>query len=726
MPPIETDRDLLARYANTTGGWVGLQCAGVDVDEDGSLRLQKIPDSGTGAGRQVDAVTGEAPAGCALDACGSGYVSQPDSGQVLIVTRCAGTDIVKTRADDTELLPGAFATPRGLAMGPRGRLCVADGDSVVVVDVSYGAITGRWAYFDEAWCVAVLGDAIYVLDHSPAGAGRVRRFDADGFEDVAFGAAVAASVPEPVRLAAGGGCVYVVSRGAGSDLIVVVREDGTGMTTWAPIRDERDLGTGVVVDTHVTRVAGVAADERRVYLVDAARGDLLSFTPDGAYIGSTRPAWPIVDVWSAGGVLWSYPAQQGQLLRHASGGSYLRSGSFVCGPINTATEHGRRELRADLTSVTGGHVQFWTAVTPHDVAPTPHSIPLPGVTSATSWLALPVDLDVSLVPDPAGPHLFIGCHLGGDGSATPAVAQISVGGARSPLDLLPAVYRKEQDQAEFLDRYLRLIHSVQAETAHERADLVRRFDAWVADDESAKASQPSELEELASWVDVELDERWAERTRRGVVASAFADQAVRGTPKGLLAAIRRRLADVLIQIREPALRAAIWSLEQASPDADCTCHGGGLAGLGFDTMLVAGPPDGAVVGASAVVGQSDLTGGAHLGAPLYSDLAHRFHVFARPAAGSDPAEIEASLQSVVEAQRPAHTVYTLCVVRPDARVGVQCRVGVDAIVAGPPTPIDLDSKPGLGRAVLQTSAPAPPAPPPSFVGELRVGRGRLT
>lgn len=729
---VETERDLVTRYANIAGGWLGLSCVGIETGADGALRLQSIPDPGVAAEPVVPALVGDAPAGSALDECGAGYISLPGTSQVLVITRCepqageAGV-IVGRRADDTELLPGAFTCPRGLAMGPRGRLYVADSDTVAVVDIRSGAVTARWAGFSDAWCVAASGEDVYVLDRGGAGGiGRVQRFDADGVEDVAFGAAVAAAVTDPIRIAESDSALFVVSREAARDVVVVVSHDGSVQAgpSWSdPARTERDPISGAPSRTGIERIGGIAAGSKRVYLVDQDHHDLVSFTTAGDYIGSTHPVRPLADIWLAGRTMWGYPNEPGSLSRHVVDGARLRSGTFVCGPIDTATADGRRELRVRIENAAGGHVRLWTTVAPGNVTPSPSDIPITDAPSATAWAALPVDVEAALVPDPAGPLLFIGGQISGSGASTPAVHQIGVGGSRPWLNLLPAVYRKDVSQSDFLDRYLRLVHSVQEETAQERADLVRRFDAWVADDTSG--GRGSVLDELAGWLDLALDERWQTRVRRSIVANEFAEQALRGTPRGLLKAIEARLTGSKVQLSEPAQRARLWALGESSGSNTCGCHGEPV-GLGFDTMIAAGPADGAVVGTSAFVGQSELTGGDGLGAPLFDDLAHRFHVCALPAPGTDPLGVEFELRQIVEAAKPAHTVYTLCVAGPRARVGLQARVGIDLIVAPRPEPVVLDDTTALDAASLGPAALATNDPEPAYVGQLRVGVGRLT
>jgi phage tail-like protein len=735
MATVDTDRDRLARYANLADGWLGLKTVGVEIGPSGELRLQTVPDSGVPAGEVLDPPTGEGPAGCALDSSGTGFVSEPDEDRVRMVTRCAPNiapqgEVIGPRRDDGELLPGIFTAPRGLLLGPRRRLYVADVGAVLVVDPGTGTITGRWTDVTAGWCLAGDRDWIYLLDRPGAGnRGRVRRFSADGAEDIAYSTAVSSIAGNPVRMTTAGQLLLVVMRRSAGDFVVPVRANGTVDSTtaraWAaPARIERDPLTGRPVTTPVALITGIAATGGRVYLVDGIHADLLTFTSDGGYIGTTRPVHAISDVWaSERHVLWTYPHEPNPMLRHVTDAAWRRTGTFVCGPINTGTATARRELRVRFDRVPGGHLQLWTAVTQGGVAPAPSTVPLTADVSTAPWTASPADVDSALVSDPTGPGLFIGGALVGDGANTPVVHQIGVSGPPSWLDLLPAVYRKNPRDSEFLDRLLRLLASVQSETAQERVDLARRFDPWTADDSATDRSRGTVLEELAGWLAVVLDERSAESVRRNVVATAFAAQAVRGTHRGLLAAIQQHFPRLKIEITEPAQRAEIWSLPSAAPRKDGECA---VGGLGFDTMLCAAPAHGAVVGINSVVDQSTLTAGNRIGSPLFGDLAHRFHVAVLPCAGRDTRSLDADLRALIDAEKPAHTVYTLCIASPQARVGVQARIGVDAILAGPAADLDVGAATELGAVALTDTSAARDEPGPALVGETRLGQGRLT
>jgi len=62
---------------------------------------------------------------------------------------------------------------------------------------------------------------------------------------------------------------------------------------------------------------------------------------------------------------------------------------------------------------------------------------------------------------------------------------------------------------------------------------------------------------------------------------------------------------------------------------------------------------------------------------------------------SEPAV--AAARALLKREAPAHTSHHLCVVEPRLRVGVQARVGIDAVVAGPEgrTALAADAAGGL-------------------------------
>lgn len=89
-----------------------------------------------------------------------------------------------------------------------------------------------------------------------------------------------------------------------------------------------------------------------------------------------------------------------------------------------------------------------------------------------------------------------------------------------------------------------------------------------------------------------------------------------------------------------------------------------------------------------VVGDTGPLAASDLGAPLFSDTAYVFTAVVPAGQVADPVRRE-RLTDLIEAEKPAHTDFHLCFVEPRMRVGLQARVGVDSIVAGPRPPLDL-------------------------------------
>jgi len=113
-----------------------------------------------------------------------------------------------------------------------------------------------------------------------------------------------------------------------------------------------------------------------------------------------------------------------------------------------------------------------------------------------------------------------------------------------------------------------------------------------------------------------------------------------------------------------------------------------LSVLGVSTVLAAAEPQGAVVGTTAILDGSFVSPQDEYARPLFAEVAHRFtarvyrgHAYSDAAAGT--------VRAVLERERPAHTTYHVCVVEPRMRVGVQARVGIDAVVGGTAEPTGL-------------------------------------
>jgi phage tail-like protein len=355
-----------------------------------------------------------------------------------------------------------------------------------------------------------------------------------------------------------------------------------------------------------------------------------------------------------------------------TGTTFAQSGAFLAGPFQVS-DRPTAWFRVEGTLEGGGapplntHVQFFTFVSSSVTAPwnpasaTPFTDP--------GWKAAPRDALDFYVPNTPNLNFFLGGLFRGDGSASPFLEQVQVFYGRDTYaKFLPLIYRQQPSAADFLERFLSIEQSVLSGIEQDIEDLPRLFDPR----SSPAGDPPSWLGWLSGWLTFILDEQWAEAEARQNLAQAFDLYRLRGTIEGL----RRYLflyAGVNAIIEEPARETTIWSLGQT-----------GL--LGFSTMLAPGPLQGAVLNTSATADASHLTTGQRLGAALFEDVAHRFCVSIYCAELTSPGALD-TVRAVLDREKPAHTTYELCVLEPSMRVGVQARVGIDAIVSAGPPPL---------------------------------------
>lgn len=105
----------------------------------------------------------------------------------------------------------------------------------------------------------------------------------------------------------------------------------------------------------------------------------------------------------------------------------------------------------------------------------------------------------------------------------------------------------------------------------------------------------------------------------------------------------------------------------------------------------------------AIVGEQGPLAAEDFGAPLFADAAHHFTVRVPARDARRPGVLDA-VRAVLDAEKPAHTDYHLCVVEPTFVVGWQARVGVDAVIPHP-LPAGRYGDAALGRDARLGVAP---------------------
>jgi phage tail-like protein len=381
----------------------------------------------------------------------------------------------------------------------------------------------------------------------------------------------------------------------------------------------------------------------------------------GSFFLNVADQWPSFDLHDLA------IAPDGSLGLVATAQGYATHGTALAGPFQAAdlTNQWFRVRVFAEPQPPGTTYQIYTytddaAAPPFDPA---GEVPFAG----PSWRAVPRGLDEALILNPPARLLWIGVSLRGPGSASPAIRQMMVSYGRDTyLPYLPPLYSSRPEARDFLERLLALFQGIIGGVEGEIDDLPLLFDPYAAQD-------PPWLDWLYGWLAFLRAARWTEEESRRYLAQAFELYGSRGTIAGL----RRYLkiyTGVDARIEEPARWASLWSL-------------GAVSTLGFTTMLAPVPMGGAVVGTTAVLDGSRISSQPD-GGEFFEDVAHRFCVEVYCSQLSYPGAIE-NVRAVIDREKPAHTVYTLCAIDAQMRVGWQARVGIDSIIAAGPLEAQL-------------------------------------
>jgi phage tail-like protein len=702
------------RYLNLELAWPDFQLDRLEIGDDGEMRLAQLPHLEPGESPDPSAAAGlSGPAGVGVDSCGNMYIADPAGHRILRVDACDGSVTPLRCIQGRGSAPGSLDTPRGVMVGRRDVLYVADAGNrrVQLFDLATGQLRGIWAYgFDEPWDAAQDGRGnVYVADpgrRTPDGwaGGKVSLVGRNGVVDADWALrdpAPGAPTSVAVAVLPDDGTERLLVLDCQPARLLVYRLDGsydeTASNRWSAVANIALVPSSLTVARN-----GV------VHLADIASGQVFSFAASGRFLGQARGI-------GSGAAAIGFDCR-GRLAATPGGGSirqaleqpaYVPCGTFLAGPFDAATEPTLwQRLHLDLDLPEGAHLKLWTLTSnqPDDPgmpvdctgAVTGSIVESSATDVATvrnlpaefgEWRALPWDASDGMILNQPAPYLWIAGLLVGNGLSTPMLRQMRlVHDDEGWLRHLPAFYSRDEISREFLQRALGLFETL---FDRERAlvdDLPLLFDPWAAPDREGAAW----LEWLADWVGTELDESWDGTRRRETVARAFQANGGRGTPQSL-----RRLVELYvgarIQIDEVAAGPGLWGL--GTPGS----------GLGFDTALAPAPAGGAVLGSSAIVNHSTLEPDDARGRPAFEIGAHCFtaRVYAADAGSASALD---RVRQVLDREKPAHTAYHLCRIEPAMRVGLQAMVGIDTIVAGPPVGGAFDRDRCLGTETVLPAA----------------------
>jgi phage tail-like protein len=155
------------------------------------------------------------------------------------------------------------------------------------------------------------------------------------------------------------------------------------------------------------------------------------------------------------------------------------------------------------------------------------------------WQAAPDNTDEWLIQSAPGRYLVLALVLKGTGEATPRVERLYLYQRReSSLRFLPAVFQEDEISRGLLDRLLSLFDTLYGEIEDQIEDFPLLLDVMGAPDEF--------LPWLASWFSLTLEPSWTSAQRRAILKEVVTLFAQRGTINGL-----RRLIQLHANLSDP-------------------------------------------------------------------------------------------------------------------------------------------------------------------------------
>ena len=287
----------------------------------------------------------------------------------------------------------------------------------------------------------------------------------------------------------------------------------------------------------------------------------------------------------------------------------------------------------------------------------------------------------ALVRGIPGQYLWLRLVLRGDGTETPLLDAASVSWSRhTSIERLPAVFAAGSDH---LERLLAITDSL-------RDGVVDRFAGFAAelDPRSADADPTRDfLSWLGTWVGMDgLAALPVERRRRLVEAAADLYRR-RGTPDGVARHVGLWLGRRTVVLEHFRLRR--WAVADQ-------------ARLGDDSELFG---DAIVrrlrLGEFSQIGQFALVSVPSPQIDPFRVYAHHFTLFVHACPGDDLDKLASDAARVAAGVAPAHCAAHVSVVTATARLGLQARLGMDAVISGPPAPGRV------GEALALAVAPDP-------------------
>lgn len=544
--------------------WDTVGLSHVTARVDGALQLCHVPGIESNP-IQLPEPYEVALSGIAVDTHGTAYWTLPES-DALIRSVCAGRDEAITSVGVTDRAI-RFNRPCGLLIR-ENRLWLTDQGGmqdtgrIIALDLPSLRVHTVWEY-DLQNPVALAADKqgrIYVLD---ADQHWVMRFSATGAIDTGFSLAVDRSAAIAID---------------DQDRLYVADADSNTVRSFDVTVSPAKTLDSIQPQAAIFKPRALTVHGARLYVADAYSGYVWVYdSGDSSWLGRLHSYRGPVSALAADrhGSLWIKPDTGKTVHRLTADAAHVATGVLRAGPCDAGEdEHWERVwVTAEIPPATT--VTLQVAGNDSDSEPNDSAF----IESPSLDVLLRTLVDKTGKPFPQTRYLWLRITLNSlDGRSTPTLLQVQAATpAPSYMDHLPAIYRRDDAKTgDFLARWLALFRAELGDWEQRMLeDLPRQFDARTAD--------TTQLTQLAGWLGLDLPAKLDAAEQRRLLTDAMTLYRQRGTPEGLRAWVKRHLG-VTIHLFEAFRERQVWRLDEQSSK-----------GLGLDTRLAAGLPDGFIV-----------------------------------------------------------------------------------------------------------------------------------
>ncbi len=516
---------------------------------------------------------------------------------------------------------------------------------------------------------------LYILDRASK---QIFKFDSHGHFSKSFGQPY---LKEPVGLAVGkGNNLYVIDIDEACNGFLIFTKKGEYSGLVGNFPDDFEPST-ITIDK-----------KGNIFVGDARAGVILQFDSDGSYTGTIATSGNMgsingLAIDSKGNLYVS--SNKGIAILSAEETFTKEQGVYYSMTLDSGIQDcrwHRLALKMDLPPKTVLEVYFYSS----DESDLKNEIDKvlsdkgkstqeksEDIDKTIPWIGPEINPQDMLFRGKTGRYLWLKLVLSTfDKKVSPSVTQTKVFYPRiSYLRYLPAIYQEDPVSREFLERFLSVFETLFYDLETEICQVFRYFNP----DTVPQGFIPW----LASWMNVALEEDWPEDKKRRFIREAATLYKIKGTPDGI-----RRLAGIYTG-KIPRI------LEHSKMGKPMVL--GGRFRLGINSMLIQTPLRGFRLGDDSILGRVALRDKVQSPEDPFLPMAYRFTVIV-DLSQEEFRRYEKGLRQILNDEKPAHTVYTLRVIR-EMRVGMGAYVGINTRV-GDCRPIQIGVDSILGTELI--------------------------